>query len=194
VGDWFADPTSPTYDAAAASIAFSRTLAELRATIGPEHVDIETVWDDHISATFSGCETGVQTAGATSTLCMPTLVAGIREEQLRKFYESKVAGSPASLKMQLVNRIVGSDKIVDEMVVKFTHTCEVPWMLPGVVATGKEVEVLVVWMVMVRGGRVVHERLYWDQAGVLVQLGLIETAGLPVVDGRDCVRRVLSQR
>src|SRR5207248_4188561 len=80
--------------------------------------------------------------------------------------------------------------LVDEMVFKFTHTIPMDWMLPGVAPTGKHVEVPLVAIVRFRDGKLAHEHIYWDQASVLVQIGLLDPAKLPVA-GVESARKVL---
>ena len=63
-------------------------------------------------------------------------------------------------------------------------------MLPGVAPTGKRVEAAFVVVVGVADGKVTHEHIYWDQASVLVQLGLLDPTGLPV-SGAEQARLVL---
>jgi carboxymethylenebutenolidase len=76
---------------------------------------------------------------------------------------------------------VGHDRIVDEFVFKFTHTVQMDWLLPGVAPTNKPVEVVKVVVVQFRDGKIASERIHWDQAAVLVQLGLLDPGKLPVV-------------
>lgn len=107
------------------------------------------------------------------------------------------------MKLTLLSRTIGADRVVDEMHVAFRHSQEMPWILPGLPPTNKRVEVLVVSIVTLRGGRLYHEHVYWDQASVLVQVGLLDPKivpkkasergvdRLPVV-GREAARRVLS--
>jgi carboxymethylenebutenolidase len=64
------------------------------------------------------------------------------------------------------------------------------WMLPGVAPTGKRVEVPLVAIIRFRDGKLAHEHIYWDQASVLVQLGLIDSSKLPVA-GVETARKVL---
>jgi carboxymethylenebutenolidase len=64
------------------------------------------------------------------------------------------------------------------------------WMLPGIAPTGKPVEVAIVVVVHFRDGKLAHEHIYWDQASVLAQIGLIDPAGLPI-GGVDSARKVL---
>ena len=92
--------------------------------------------------------------------------------------------------MTPLSRTIGTDQLVDEMVVRFTHTIEMDWMLPGIAPTGKRVEVALVVIVHFRDGKLAHEHIYWDQASVLAQLGLIDTARLPVC-GTDAARKAL---
>src|SRR5262244_1896231 len=76
------------------------------------------------------------------------------------------------------------------MVVQFTHTVEMDWILPGIAPTGKRVEVALVVIVHFRDGKLAHEHIYWDQASVLAQLGLIDAAKLPVA-GVESAEKVL---
>jgi carboxymethylenebutenolidase len=97
---------------------------------------------------------------------------------------------PPDTEMTSVSRTIGEDQLVDEMIFKFTHTILMDWMLPGVAPTGKRVEVPLVAIVQFREGKLAHEHIYWDQASVLVQIGLIDPAKLPVA-GIESARKVL---
>jgi hypothetical protein len=133
----------------------------------------------------------------------PTLAGGIGAAELKTFYSQRFA-NPPSLKLTLVSRTIGADRVVDEVHMKFKHTHEMPWMLPGVQPTRKTVEVLVVSVVTVRGGKLYHEHVYWDQASVLVQVGLLDpklvpdaaqksgVTELPIV-GRVAARKILGK-
>lgn len=81
--------------------------------------------------------------------------------------------------MRLISRTVGSDHIVDENFISFAHTREVPWLLPNVPPTGNVIEIALVCVVKIRGGRVLQENVYWDQASVLVQAGLLDPRYIP---------------
>jgi len=94
------------------------------------------------------------------------------------------------MEMTPVSRTIGTDQLVDEMVISFTHTIEMDWMLPGIPPTGRPVEVPLVVIVRFRDGKLAHEHIYWDQASVLVQLGLLDSEKLPVV-GVESARKVL---
>jgi carboxymethylenebutenolidase len=90
-----------------------------------------------------------------------------------------------------VSRTVGESQIVEELVISFTHTTVIDWMLPGVAPTGKPVEAAFAVVVGVKDGKVSHEHIYWDQASVLVQIGLLDPKGLPVV-GAEGARKVMN--
>ena len=91
-----------------------------------------------------------------------------------------------------LSRTVGATQIVDELLFCFTHTTEIDWMLPGVPPTGKYVEIPLVAIVKFRGDKLYHEHIYWDQASVLVQVGLLDPQGLPVA-GAETARKLLDE-
>jgi carboxymethylenebutenolidase len=110
---------------------------------------------------------------------------------LREFYSKRfIPHMPPDTEMTPVSRTIGEDQLVDEMVFKFTHTIRMDWILPGIAPTGKRVEVPLVAIVRFKGGKVAHEHIYWDQASVLVQVGLLDSAKLPVV-GIESAKKVL---
>jgi carboxymethylenebutenolidase len=117
------------------------------------------------------------------------MTAGFGKPELRQFYAAHfIPKMPPDLQMTSVSRTIGTDQLVEEMVLKFTHTVEIDWMLPGIAPTGRQVEVALV--VRFRDDKVAHEHIYWDQASVLAQLGLIDPGGLPVA-GAESARKVL---
>jgi hypothetical protein len=120
---------------------------------------------------------------------IPTLTGGIGAPDLYRFYANFfIPANPPSLATKLISRTVGADRVVDEMIISFTHTQEIPWILPGVPPTNKYVEVALVSVVRIRGGKLCHEHLYWDQASVLVQIGLLDRKLGAVGLGKNGVR------
>jgi carboxymethylenebutenolidase len=95
--------------------------------------------------------------------------------------------------MTNVSSTVGDPQIVDELVISFTHTTPIDWMLPGVAPPGKPVEIAVAVVVGFKDGKISHEHIFWDQASVLVQIGLIDPKGLPVV-GAESTRKLLDPK
>ncbi len=122
---------------------------------------------------------------------VPVLTGGVGHEELREFYSQKfIPQMPPDTSMTPVSRTIGIDRVVDEMVFEFTHTIKMDWMLPGVAPTAKHVKIPLVVIVHFRDGKLAHEHIYWDQASVLVQLGLIDPAQLPVA-GVETAEKVL---
>lgn len=122
---------------------------------------------------------------------VPTMTGGIGQNELFVFYRDYfIPKNPPSLHIKLVSRTIGTDQVVDEMIISFKHTQEVPWLLPGVQATNKIVHVAVVSIVASRGGKLVHEHLYWDQASVLVQVGLLDPKLVPEAFKKQGLKRL----
>src|ERR1700752_3859966 len=96
---------------------------------------------------------------------------------------------PPDTEIVPVSRTIGTERLVDEMIFRFTHTVEMDWMLPGIAPTGKRVECPLVVIVHFREGKLANEHIYWDQASVLVQLGLLDTAKVPVA-GVETARKL----
>ena len=122
---------------------------------------------------------------------IPVLTGGVGKDALREFYSKRfIPQMPPDTEVTPVSRTIGADQLVDEMIFKFTHTVRMDWMLPGIPPTGKRVEVPLVAIVRFRGDKLAHEHIYWDQASVLVQLGLLNPATVPVA-GIESARKVL---
>jgi carboxymethylenebutenolidase len=151
-------------------------------------------WDEHISFEFSSrdvsstIETMVEDAYVNH---VPVMTGGYGHDALRRFYaEDFIPLMPADTSIQLVSRTLGKDQLVDEMIFSFTHTEEMPWMLPGVRPTHRHVDIPLVVVVGFREGKLAHERIYWDQASVLKQIGLHTDASLPVF-GAETAKKLL---
>jgi carboxymethylenebutenolidase len=123
---------------------------------------------------------------------VPTMIGGAGREGVRSFYENRLIGQffPPDVEFTEVSRTIGDGRLVDELVISFTHTQEIDWMLPGVAPTGRPISVAFVVVVGVEGGKISYEHIYWDQATVLVQLGLLAEGRLPVA-GADAAAKVL---
>lgn len=154
-------------------------------------------WDDHVKYEFATrntdhtLETMVVDAYVNH---VPVMTGGVGHEELREFYSKRfIPQMPPDTAMTPVSRTIGVDRVVDEMVFEFTHTIKMDWMLPGVEPTGKHVRVALVVIVHFRDGKLAHEHIYWDQASVLAQLGLIDSATLPVA-GVESAEKVLNPK
>ena len=146
--------------------------------------DLEALWEEHIRHEF-------ETKNTSDTLLtmvenahvnhVPVMTGGHGKARLGQFYSTHfIPQMPADTRLVPISRTIGEDRLVDEFIFKFTHTITMNWMLPGIPPTGKPVEVPFIVVVQFEGHKLVHEHIYWDQATVLVQLGLLEPAGLPI--------------
>jgi carboxymethylenebutenolidase len=158
------------------------------------HAEMIAIWDEHIGYEFS-------TRDVSSTIAtmvedayvnhVPVMTGGYGHAALRRFYkEDFISPMPADTSIQLVSRTLGQDQLVDEIIFSFTHTEEMPWMLPGVPPTHRHVDIPLVVVVGFREGKLAHERIYWDQASVLKQIGLLTDPALPVF-GAETAQKLL---
>lgn len=152
------------------------------------------LFQEHVQAELRG---DLDTTMATMTdnphlTNVPSMVGGYGPDGVRAFYANHLVGKffPPDVEMIPVSSTVGTDQIVDELVIRFTHTTVIDWMLPGVQPTGKRVEAAFCVVVGIDGDKISHEHIYWDQASVLVQIGLLDPKGLPV-SGAEAARRIL---
>ena len=156
--------------------------------------NLSQLWEDHVRFEFSTRNTDDTLATMVEDAYVnhiPVLTGGVGRDELREFYSKRfIPQMPPDTEMTPVSRTIGENQVVDEMVFKFTHTIRMDWMLPGVAPTGKRVEVPLVAIVRFREGKLAHEHIYWDQASVLVQIGLLDPEKLPVV-GVESARKVL---
>ena len=122
---------------------------------------------------------------------VPTMMGGHGREAVRAFYGAHFIGQwPADTSITPVSRTIGQGRVVDELLMRFTHDMVMDAFLPGVAPTGRKIEIVVVVIVGTEGGKVAFERIYWDQASVLVQLGLLDPRHLPVT-GVEQARKVM---
>ena len=164
------------------------------SNLTPTQKRLIQLWEEHVQYEFSTRNTEDTLATMVDDAYVnhiPVLTGGSGREELREFYSKRfIPQMPPDTEMTPVSRTIGDDQIVDEMVFEFTHTIPMDWMLPGIAPTGKRVEVPLVAIVRFRGGKLAYEHIYWDQASVLVQIGLLDASKLPVV-GIESARKVL---
>jgi carboxymethylenebutenolidase len=145
---------------------------------------LNDLWEEHLRDEF----TTQDTKATLETMVpdayvnhIPVLTGGVGHEQLKEFYSRHfIPKMPPDTEIVPISRTIGEERLVDEMIFRFTHTIEMDWMLPGVAPTGRRVECPLVVIVHFRDGKLSNEHIYWDQASVLVQLGLLDGTSLPV--------------
>ena len=161
----------------------------------PAQQDMSGLWDKHTQSEFESqsveatLETMVEDEPSVNHV--PVLTGGVGLDEVRKFYSERfIPRQPPDTEIIPVSRTTGNDRVVDELIHRFTHTVEMDWMLPGIPPTGRRVEVPVAVVVHFRDGKIASEHIYWDQASVLAQVGLIDPESLPV-SGAESARKVL---
>jgi carboxymethylenebutenolidase len=198
----FARTGGEHYNAAAAELANLRTLEFFvnhlaGGGLATAQQTLSARWDDHVKYEFATRNTDdtLETMVADAYVNhVPVMTGGVGHDELREFYSQRfIPQMPPDTSMTPVSRTIGVDRVVDEMVFEFTHTIKMDWMLPGVEPTGKHVRVALVVIVHFRDGKLAHEHIYWDQASVLAQLGLIDAAKLPVA-GVESAEKVLDPK
>lgn len=158
-------------------------------------MDLSAIWEQHTQHEFATRDTEATLdtmAGDAYVNHIPVMTGARGKDGLRRFYSTDfIPCMPPDTALTPVSRTIGADQLVDEMIFSFTHTVEMPWMLPGVAPTNKRVEVPLVVIVHFRGGKLAHEHIYWDQASVLKQIGLLTDPNLPVY-GSETAQKVLA--
>lgn len=150
-----------------------------------ERSPLADVFDAHVAHEFvdKDVDATMQTMVPEPYLLhLPTLAGGEGRTAVRRFYEQVFVGKwPADTKVMRVSRTVGTDQVVDELLIGFTHDVPLEFLLPRVPPTGKQVELPFVVVMRFEDGKIAHEHIYWDQGSLLVQVGLIDPRVLPVI-------------
>jgi len=156
---------------------------------------LRQIWEDHVGYEFATQDTEATLATMVEDAYVnhiPVMTGGVGKEALRDFYAKRfIPQMPPDTAIELVSRTIGDERLVDEMIFRFTHTMAMDWMLPGVAPTGRAVEVPLVAIVHFRDEKLAHEHIYWDQASVLAQIGLLDSDVLPIA-GAETAHKVLN--
>jgi carboxymethylenebutenolidase len=159
--------------------------------------DIGAVFDDHVAAEFVHLDLEATMATMTETPYVnhvPVMTGGVGLEDVRRFYGRHFIGKwPADIEITPVSRTVGDEQVVDELVLSFTHDIEMDQLLPGISPTGRHVQLAFCVVAKFEGDKLAHEHIYWDQASLLVQVGLLDPSELPVT-GAEQAANVLDPR
>src|ERR687888_1081872 len=153
----------------------------------PRHnqkINLGTIFDEHLKSEFEkhDIEATMKTMVKEPYVHhVPVLTGGIGYSGVYNFYKNEFVGKmPGDIKVERISRTVGKDQVVDELILKFTHDKEIEFALPGIPPTGKYVELPHVVVMKFKGKKIAHEHIYWDQASLLAQIGLLDTNNLPV--------------
>jgi len=156
--------------------------------------DLSALWEEHTKHEFATRDTEATLATMVDDAYVnhvPVMTGGTGKAALREFYSRDfIPSMPPDTALTPISRTIGENQLVDEMIFSFTHSQEMPWMLPGVAPTNARVEVALVVIVRFREGKLAHEHIYWDQASVLKQIGLLTDPTLPVC-GVEAARKII---
>jgi carboxymethylenebutenolidase len=157
--------------------------------------DLGAIFDKHVKCEFEDHDVDATMKTMVKEPYVhhiPTLTGGVGYDGVYNFYKNDFVGKmPTDTKIVRVSRTVGKDQVVDELIISFTHDREIKIMLPGIPPTGKHVELAhVVVMKFDDNNKISHEHIYWDQASLLVQIGLLDSSSLPVY-GIEQTRKLL---
>ena len=179
----------------APSYRMERTMTTKQAEgLTPAQQAMVQVWERHTVSEFEtkSVDATMETMTANPVVNhVPVMTGGVGREAVRHFYGTYfIPGHPPGTEIVRVSRTIGQDRIVDELIYRATHTAEMPWLLPGIPLTGKRVEIPLVVVVQFEGDKIASEHIYWDQASVLAQIGLLDSTTLPII-GRESAAKVL---
>ncbi|KAL4923702.1 uncharacterized protein BDV17DRAFT_233383 [Aspergillus undulatus] len=187
----FIFPGHADFNIASAGVVHTRSVTFIKKHLGGPYFDLEKIWDEHTYYEFA--DRSVEKTMATMVQepyvnHVPTLTGGIGRAKLSKFYLNHfIFNNPDDTKLELISRTVGVDRVVDEFIFCLTHNKIIDWLLPGIPPTGKPLRIPFTSVVNIRGDRLYHEHIAWDQATVLIQLGLMPEYlpfPYPLADGR----------
>ncbi|GKU07900.1 carboxymethylenebutenolidase [Fusarium langsethiae] len=170
-------PFTEDFDYSTESVSHTRNLTFLKPVTNGPYFDLEAIWDEHTYYEFS--DRSVEHTMSTMVdqpyvNHVPTLTGGIGRTSLSKFYRDNfIFQNSDDTELELISRTIGIDRVIDEFLYKFTHNKVIDWLLPGVPPTHKKMEVPFTAVVNIRGDRLYHEHIAWDQGTVLAQLGLM---------------------
>ncbi len=139
-------------------------------------VALERRWDDHLEALLRRRDPEAALAEAVrepSVRHLPMMTGAEGRAAVTAFYaEQLVDHLPDDLTRTRVSRTVDRFHLVDEARISFTHDRELPWLLPAVDATHRDVEVLTITVVEFERGRIAAARTLWDHATLCDRLGV----------------------
>lgn len=154
--------------------------------------DMKALWASHCKYEFELRDV----EGALSTMVddpylwnIPTMCGGRGQDGMRRYYRDNFVGTmPADAAISSVSLTVGDAQIAEEVILTFTHDREMPWLLPGIGPTRRRVEIPQLAVVAVRDGKIAHEHIWWDQASVLAQVGLLDPQHVPAFGAETATR------
>jgi carboxymethylenebutenolidase len=164
----------------------------MATAFSPDELRVIESWERHLRLEFTDRDARATVDTMTDgnyVNHVPVMTGGRGRDEMLEFYGRWfIPQMPADTTISPICRTVGQSRVVDEMIFSFTHDVAMDWMLPGIRPTGRRVEVPLVVVVELEGNKIASERIYWDQASVLTQLGLLDAATLPVAGAETAAK------
>ena len=140
--------------------------------------NLAKIFDKHVNCEFEDKDVDATMQTMTKepyVYHVPVLTGGKGYNEVYTFYSNSFVGKmPSDTKFVRISRTISKDQVVDELIIRFTHKIEIPAMIPGIPPTGKYVELPIVVVMKFKGNKIAHEHIYWDQASLLKQIGLLD--------------------
>jgi len=157
-----------------------------------QKINLGTIFDEHLKCEFEkhDVEATMKTMVKEPYVHhVPVLTGGIGYSGVYNFYKNEFVGNmPNDTKVERLSCTIGKDQVVNELILSFTHDREIKFMLPGISPTGKHVELPYVVVMKFKGNKIEHEHIYWDQASLLAQIGILDPKKLPVITSIEQAR------
>ena len=148
-----------------------------RNVLTPDQQTLLAAWQQHAHAEFVLKDADATLATMTENpylLMMATGTACVGRAAVREYYADHfLPAIPPDLELASLSQTIGSDRLVEEMVVRFTHTIEMDWLLPTLRPSGRRAEFIIAAVIGFEDSKVAHEHIYWDQATLLSQMGVL---------------------
>src|SRR5918993_2989390 len=148
--------------------------------------NLAIIFDKHVNCEFEDKDVDATMKTMTKepyVYHIPVLTGGKGYDEVYTFYSNNFVGKmPSDTKFIRISRTIGKNQVVDELIISFTHDIEIPAMIPSIPPTGKYVELPIVVVMRFKGNKIAHEHIYWDQASLLKQIGLLDNSKeLPII-------------
>lgn len=164
----------------------------------PDHQALLGLWETHLASEFAHKDTDEALATMTAdprVTIVPTMIGGSGREEMHTFYSKHFLNQiPPDMEIVPVSRTIGDARVVDELVLKFTHSIQMDWILPAIPATQRRIELAMVVVVNIVDGKIASENIYWDNATILRQAGLLSDPRLPVLGAESAQNMIRPAR
>jgi carboxymethylenebutenolidase len=159
----------------------------------PRQQILVDTWEAHTRAEFETKDADAAIATMTDhpvLIHVPVGTGATGREPLRRFYrDTFIPQLPPDMSLELLSRNVTQDRVVDEFILRYTHTVQIDWLAPGITPTGRRVAVPHVAVIAFEEDKIASEHIYWDQASVLMQLGVLDNA-VPILGANQAARLI----